>query len=169
MRHGKRVKKLGRTKEHRKAMLSNMTASLLAHIQIRTTLVKAKAVKRVVDRLITLAKKGNLHAKRQAYDVIRQRGLVKKLFDEIGPKFSERDGGYTRVLKLGTRRGDGAEMAVVELLMEKPIKVKEKGKKTKPEKKTAKAQVPETKEKQTKKQPQKTKTKVEEKSEKKEG
>lgn len=167
MRHGKRVKKLGRTKEHRKAMLSNMTASLLAHIQIRTTLVKAKAVKRVVDRLITLAKKGNLHAKRQAYDVIRQRGLVKKLFDEIGPKFSERDGGYTRVLKLETRRGDGAEMAVVELLMEKPIKVKEKGKKTKPEKKTAKA--PETKEKQTKKQPQKTKTKVEEKSEKKEG
>ncbi len=153
-------------------MLSNMAASLLAHIQIRTTLVKAKEVKRVVDRLITLAKRGDLYAKRQAYDVIRQRGLVKKLFDEIGPKFSQRNGGYTRVMKLGTRRGDGAKLAVVELLMEKPIKVKEKeekGKKTEPGKKAPKAKAPETKEKETKKEPKKSKAKSKEKPEQKEG
>jgi len=166
MRHGKRVKKLGRTKEHRKAMLCNMAASLLAHIQIRTTLTKAKAAKQVVDRLITLAKRGDLHARRQAYDVIRQRTLVKKLFNEIGPKFSQRNGGYTRVLKLGTRRGDGAQLAVLELLMEKPVKISQKEKKEKGEKKVAK--VSESKRKETKKEPKETKAKSKKKPEKKE-
>lgn len=166
MRHGKRVKKLGRTREHRKAMLCNMAASLLTHIQIRTTLTKAKAVKPVVDKLITLAKKGDLHARRQAYDVIRQRTLVKKLFDEIGPEFSKRKGGYTRVLKLGTRKGDGAQLAVLELLMEKPVKVTEKEKKEKGKKKTAKAS--ESKKEEIKKEPKETKTKSKKKTEKKE-
>jgi len=132
MRHQKRVKKLGRSKEHRKAMLANMAASLLANIQIRTTLVKAKEVKKVVEKLITLGKRGDLHAHRQAYDVIRDRKLVKKLFDEIAPEFKDRTGGYTRVMKLGRRRGDGAPTAVVELLMEKPVvPEKEEGKKKK--------------------------------------
>ncbi len=132
MRHQKRVKKLGRTKEHRKAMLANMAASLLANIQIRTTLVKAKEVKKVVEKLITLGKRGDLHAHRQAYDVIRDRKLVKKLFDEIAPEFKDRTGGYTRVMKMGRRRGDGAPTAVVELLMEKPVVAEKKeGKKKK--------------------------------------
>ena len=87
MRHGRRVKKLGRPKAHRKAMLYNMAASLLTHIQIRTTLAKAKEVKKVVDHLVSLAKRGDLWAKRQAYDVLRQHTLVKQLFEEIGPKF----------------------------------------------------------------------------------
>ncbi|MGB2697663.1 MAG: 50S ribosomal protein L17 [Candidatus Zixiibacteriota bacterium] len=140
MRHAKRVKKLGRTKEHRKAMLANMAASILANIQIRTTLVKAKEVRKVVENLITLGKRGDLHAHRLAYDVIRDRKLVKKLFDEIAPEFKDRTGGYTRVLKLGRRRGDGAHTAVVELLMKKPAVVeKEKGKK---EKGKAKAKAP---------------------------
>jgi len=130
MRHQKKVKKLGRTKEHRKAMLANMAASLLANIQITTTLAKAKEVRKVVEKLITLGKRGDLHAHRQAYDVIRDRKLVKKLFEEIAPEFENRTGGYTRVLKLGRRTGDGAHTAVVELLMEKPVVVeKEKGKK----------------------------------------
>jgi large subunit ribosomal protein L17 len=137
MRHTKRVKKLGRTREHRKAMLANMAASLLTNIQIKTTLTKAKEVRKVVEKLITLGKRGDLHAHRQAYDVIRDRKLVKKLFDEIAPEFQDRTGGYTRVLKLGRRIGDGAPTAVVELLMEKPVVVeREKGKK---EKKAAKA------------------------------
>lgn len=113
-------------------MLANMAASLLANIQIRTTLAKAKEIRKLVEKLITLGKRGDLHAHRQAYDVIRDRKLVKKLFDEIAPEFENRDGGYTRVLKLGKRRGDGAPTAVVELLMEKPVVVeKEKGKKEK--------------------------------------
>ena len=143
MRHQKRVKKLGRTKEHRKAMLANMAAALLANIQIRTTLPKAREVRKAVEKLITLAKRGDLHAHRQAYDVIRDRKLVKKLFDEIAPEFENRNGGYTRVLKLGRRRGDAAPTAVVELLMQKPVVVeKEKGKKTKG---TAKARKPKEK------------------------
>ena len=141
MRHAKRVKKLGRTKEHRKAMLANMAASLLANIQIRTTLVKAREVRKVVEKLITLGKRGDLHARRLAYDVIQDRKLVKKLFEEIAPEFTSRTGGYSRVLKLGRRRGDGAHIAVVELLMKKPVAVeKEKGKK---EKGKAKAKEPE--------------------------
>jgi large subunit ribosomal protein L17 len=132
MRHQKRVKKLGRTREHRKAMLANMAASLLANVQIKTTLHKAKEVRKVVDKLITLGKRGDLHAHRQVYDVIRDRKLVKKLFGEIAPQFENRNGGYTRVLKLGQRKGDGAPAAVVELLMKKSVVVeKEKGKKEK--------------------------------------
>lgn len=135
MRHGKRVKKLGRTKSHRKAMLANMAASLFMHYVIKTTEAKAKEVRKLAEKLITLAKRGDLHAHRQVHDVIKDRKLVKKLFNEIAPKFNDRKGGYTRVLKLGVRKGDGAPLSVVELLIEKPSKEQKKGKKAKAEKK----------------------------------
>ncbi len=131
MRHGRKVKKLGRTKSHRKAMLANMAASLFEYHIIKTTEPKAKEARKLAEKLITLAKKGDLHAHRQVYDVIKDRKLVKKLFDEIAPKLKEREGGYTRVLKLGVRRGDGASLSVLELLIEKPPKEEKKGKKEK--------------------------------------
>jgi len=136
MRHGKKTKKLSRTKSHRKAMLANMAASLFLYHVIKTTEAKAKEVKKLADKLITLAKKGNLHAHRQVYDVIKDRKLVKKLFDEIAPKLMDREGGYTRVLKLGTRRGDGASLSVVKLLVEKPASEEKEGKKEKHKKET---------------------------------
>jgi large subunit ribosomal protein L17 len=129
MRHGRKIKKLGRTQSHRKAMLANMAASLLMHNIIQTTEAKAKEVRKLAEKLITLGKRGDLHAHRQVYAVVRDRKLVKKLFDEIAPKFMEREGGYTRVLKLGIRRGDGAALAVVELLLEKAPKEEKKSKK----------------------------------------
>jgi large subunit ribosomal protein L17 len=137
MRHGRKVKKLGRTASHRKAMLANMAVSLFTYHLITTTEAKAKEVRKLADKLITLAKRGDLHAHRQVHDVIKDRKLVKKLFDEIAPKLKDREGGYTRVLKLGIRRGDGASLSVLELLIEKPPKEEKKGKeakKTKPEK-----------------------------------
>lgn len=152
MRHAKRVKKLGRTKSHRKAMLANMAASLLTYQVIKTTEAKAKEVRRLADKLISLGKKGDLHAHRQAYDVIKDRKLIKKLFDEIAPKFADREGGYTRVSKLGPRRGDGAPLSVVELLLERAPKEEKKGKKGKGEKKAkpaeAKAEKPKRKKKE---------------------
>ena len=135
MRHAKRVKKLGRTKSHRKAMLANMAASLLTYQVIKTTETKAKEVRKLAEKLISLGKRGDLHAHRQVYDVIKDRKLVKKLFDEIAPKFADREGGYTRVSKLGPRRGDGAPVSVVELLLERAPKEDKKGKKGKGEKK----------------------------------
>lgn len=152
MRHAKRVKKLGRTKTHRKAMLANMAASLLTYQVIKTTETKAKEVRKLAEKLITLAKRGDLHAHRQVYDVIRDRKLVKKLFDEIAPKFADREGGYTRVSKLGPRRGDGAPVAVVELLLEKPAKEEKKGKKRKAQKKAKPAEAKEAKPKAKKKE-----------------
>ena len=152
MRHAKRVKKLGRTKSHRKAMLANMAASLLTYQVIKTTETKAKEVRKLAEKLISLGKKGDLHAHRQAYDVIKDRKLVKKLFDEIAPKFADREGGYTRVSKLGPRRGDGAPLSVVELLLERAPKEEKKGKKGKAEKKAkpaeAKAEKPKRKKKE---------------------
>jgi large subunit ribosomal protein L17 len=135
MRHGRKIKKLGRTKSHRQAMLANMVTSLFAYNIIKTTEAKAKEVRKLAERLITLAKQGGLHAHRQVYDVIKDRKLVKKIFDEIAPKLNEREGGYTRVLKLGVRRGDGAQLSIVELLIEKPAKEEKKGKKEKGAKK----------------------------------
>jgi len=145
MRHGKRVKKLGRTKSHRKAMLANMAASLFMYRMIKTTEAKAKEVKKLAEKLITLAKRGDLHAHRQVYDVIRDRKLVKKIFDEIAPKFNDREGGYTRVVRLGIRKGDGAPVSVVELLIEKPPKEEKKGKKEKAAKKTKPEKIKEAK------------------------
>lgn len=135
MRHGRTVIKLSRNKSHREAMLSNMSASILENIQIRTTLTKARAVKRWTDHLITLGKRGDLHARRLAFAILQNRKLVKKLFDEIAPKLATRQGGYTKVLRLGYRLGDGAQMAVVQLMVEKPkVEKKEKGEKGEKEK-----------------------------------
>jgi large subunit ribosomal protein L17 len=145
MRHGRKVKKLGRTASHKKAMLANMAASLFAYQTIKTTDAKAKEVRRLAEKLITLAKRGGLHAHRQVYDVIKDRKLIKKLFDEIGPKFQDREGGYTRVSKLGPRKGDGAPLSVVELLIEKPPKEEKKGKKEKAKKKVKKEKTKESK------------------------
>ena len=108
MRHGKRIAKLGRTAPHRKAMLSNMMVSLFINERITTTQTRAKELKRTADRVLTCAKKGDLHARRQVLRVIADKQVVAKLFDELGPRYKSRNGGYTRVIKLGPRRGDGA-------------------------------------------------------------
>ena len=108
MRHGKVHRKLNRTAEHRKAMFGNMCAALIKHEQITTTLPKAKELRPVVEKLITLGKRGDLHARRQAIAQIRDVAMVKKLFDVLGPRYKERKGGYTRILKAGFRYGDNA-------------------------------------------------------------
>ncbi|MCP4074260.1 MAG: 50S ribosomal protein L17 [Hyphomicrobiales bacterium] len=116
MRHRKQGRKLNRTASHRKAMFANMAAALIEHEQIVTTLPKAKEMRRVADKLITLGKRGDLHARRQAISKIRDVVQVKKLFDVLGPRYQERSGGYTRVMKAGFRYGDNAPMAVIELV-----------------------------------------------------
>ncbi|HEX6103585.1 MAG TPA: 50S ribosomal protein L17 [Alphaproteobacteria bacterium] len=116
MRHGLSGRKLGRTTAHRKAMFANMAAALIKHEQITTTLPKAKDLRRVVDRLITLGKRGNLHARRQAISVLQDAELAQKLFGPLAERYSARNGGYTRVMKAGFRYGDAAPMAVIELV-----------------------------------------------------
>ena len=116
MRHGKKVAKLGRTASHRKAMLSNMMTSLFVNEKITTTQIRAKELKRKAEKIITFAKRGDLHARRQVLRVIPDKQVVAKLFDEIGPRFKSRNGGYTRVIKMGPRRGDGAFMSIIELV-----------------------------------------------------
>ncbi|KAA3662793.1 MAG: 50S ribosomal protein L17 [Calditrichaeota bacterium] len=116
MRHGKDHKNLGRTASHRRAMLSNLVASLFEHKQIRTTLAKAKEGRRFAERCITFGKKGTLAARRHVYKFIPQRKIIKVLFDEIAPTYTDRNGGYTRIIKLGRRKGDGAEIAILELV-----------------------------------------------------
>lgn len=116
MRHRKAGRKLNRTSTHRRALLAALANALIKHEQIATTLPKAKELRRVADRLITLAKRGDLHARRQAFARIRDNATVKKLFDTLGPRYAERPGGYTRVMKAGFRYGDSAPMAVIELV-----------------------------------------------------
>ncbi len=116
MRHRKSGRKLNRTASHRKALFANMAAALIKHEQIVTTLPKAKELRGVVDRLITLGKRGDLHARRQAISRLRDKVMVAKLFDTLGPRYRDRAGGYTRVLKAGFRYGDSAPMAVIELV-----------------------------------------------------
>lgn len=116
MRHRKAGRKLNRTPTHRSALLSSLANALIKHEQIATTLPKAKELRRITDRLITLAKRGDLHARRQAYARIRDDVMVAKLFETLGPRYAERSGGYTRVLKAGFRYGDSAPMAVIELV-----------------------------------------------------
>ena len=120
MRHGFTGRRLNRTSSHRKAMLSNMAVSLLTHEQITTTLPKAKEIRRVADRMVTLGKRGDLHARRQAASYLRDDAAVSKLFSVLAERFKERPGGYTRVLKAGFRHGDAAPMAVVELVDRDP-------------------------------------------------
>src|SRR3954469_4358070 len=116
MRHGKVYRKLNRTSEHRRAMFGNMAAALIKHEQIVTTLPKAKDLRPVVEKLVTLGKKGDLAARRQAIAEIRDVAMVKKLFEVLGPRYKERQGGYTRVLKAGYRYGDSAARAVIEFV-----------------------------------------------------
>jgi large subunit ribosomal protein L17 len=120
MRHRIAGRKLNRTASHRRALFANMSAALIKHEQIVTTLPKAKELRRVADRLITLAKRGNLHSRRLAVARVRDEVMVKKLFDILGPRYKERSGGYTRVLRAGYRHGDSAPMAVIELVDRDP-------------------------------------------------
>jgi large subunit ribosomal protein L17 len=148
MRHGNGLRKFNRTSSHRLAMLRNMTVSLLRHEEIRTTLPKAKELRRVAEPMITLGKKPSLANRRLAFDRLRDRGIVEKLFDDLGPRFAKRNGGYLRILKAGFRKGDNAPLALVmltELAAEvaaepKPEERKKKAGASKAEeKKTAKA------------------------------
>lgn len=115
MRHLNAGRKLNRTSAHRKAMLRNMVTSLLEHERLQTTDAKAKELRRWAERMVTLGKRGTLHARRQAAAFVRDKAVVKKLFDEIAPRFQSRPGGYTRITKVGTRRGDAAPLSVIEL------------------------------------------------------
>ncbi len=116
MRHRMSGRKLNRTSSHRKAMFANMAVALLKHEQIKTTLPKAKELKPIVDKLITLGKRDTLHAKRRVFAILRDEATTAKLFDTLAPRYAERHGGYTRVLKAGFRYGDSAPMAVIELV-----------------------------------------------------
>ncbi len=143
MRHRKSGRKLGRTTSHKKALLSNIAASLLEHKQIKTTTAKAKEARRTVERLITFAKRGTLADRRQVLRVIRDRKIVKTLFDEIAPGYENRNGGYTRVIQLGRRRGDGAELALLELVGYEGVQIEKQ--KAKEEEKAKKAKKKEEK------------------------
>lgn len=116
MRHARGYRRLNRTHEHRKAMFANMSGSLIEHEQIKTTLPKAKELRPIVEKLITLAKRGDLHARRQAAAQLKQEAHVAKLFDILGPRYAERQGGYVRVLRAGFRYGDMAPMAIIEFV-----------------------------------------------------
>ena len=135
MRHQKKTLKLGRTAEHRKALLANQVCSLIEHQRIKTTLAKAKAVRPLAEKMVTLGKKGSLHARRTALAVLRQADAVKKLFDEVAPRAAERNGGYTRIVKLGARKSDAAAVAFIEwvdtpVVVDEPV-TEEKSKKSK--------------------------------------
>ena len=110
------TRKLGRTSDHRRAMLRAMTTYLLENGRIETTVTRAKEVRAMAEKMVTLGKRDDLHAKRQVFSYITKEDVAKKVIDEIGPKYSDRDGGYTRIIKTGVRRGDAAEMAIIELV-----------------------------------------------------
>jgi len=116
MNHNKSYRKLGRRSDHRKAMMMNLTISLLREEKIETTVTRAKELRKFAERMITLGKKGDLAARRRAFAFLRDKEVVTKLFAEVAPKYSERNGGYTRIMKTGVRRGDSAEMAIIELV-----------------------------------------------------
>jgi large subunit ribosomal protein L17 len=160
MRHQKKTVKLGRTAEHRKALLANQVCSLIEHQRIKTTLAKAKAVRPLAERMVTLGKNGSIHARRTALATLRQKNAVKKLFDDVAPRSAERNGGYTRIVKLGQRKSDSAPMAFIEwvdmaeVVEEKPAEEKKakrkeaesKPKKIEPEAATPKEEEPAAKE-----------------------
>jgi large subunit ribosomal protein L17 len=152
MRHQKKTIKLGRTAEHRRALLANQVCALIEHQRIKTTLAKAKAVRPLAERMVTLGKNGSIHARRTALAVLRQKNAVKKLFDDISQRSAERNGGYTRIVKLGARKSDSARMAFIEwvdaeqLVEEKPAKEKKAKRKepeAKPQQKTPEREQPE--------------------------
>jgi large subunit ribosomal protein L17 len=145
MRHQKKTIKLGRTAEHRKALLANQVCSLIEHQRVKTTLAKAKAVRPLAERMVTLGKNGSIHARRTALATLRQKNAVKKLFDDIAARSAERNGGYTRIVKLGQRKSDSAPMAFIEwvdmaeVVAEKPAEEK-KAKRKEAEPKPKKAE-----------------------------
>jgi large subunit ribosomal protein L17 len=116
MRHHRAGRKLGRDASHRKALYANLTGSLIEHGRIRTTVAKAKEVRPIAEQMITLARRGDVHARRQALAYLRSQDVVHKLFSEVAPRFADRPGGYSRIVKLGPRQGDAAEMAYLELV-----------------------------------------------------
>jgi large subunit ribosomal protein L17 len=155
MRHGKQVKKLGVKKPHRTAMLSNLANSLISNGRIKTTTARAKVLQSDVEKLITLAKRGDIHARRQAHSRLKNRENVKKLFDEIAGEFKETNGGYTRRALYGRRLGDGATLSVVELNIEKKVVEEGKGKKKK-KSESAKTDTDKVKKRSEKKEPRKS-------------
>ena len=157
MRHQKKTVRLGRKAEHRKALLANQVCSLIEHRRIKTTLAKAKAVRPIAEKMVTLGKNGSIHARRTAFATLRQKDAVKKLFDEIAPASTERNGGYTRIIRLGQRHSDSASMALIEwvdatvVVEEKPAEEK-KAKKEKAPKPEATETKTESKTKETKRE-----------------
>jgi large subunit ribosomal protein L17 len=156
MRHQKANKKLGMDSSHRKAMLRNMVTSLIEHERITTTDTRAKELRRIADRMVTLGKRGGLHALRQALEVIRLKSVAKKLFDEIAPRYKDIHGGYTRIVKIGHRHGDNAPVSIIEFTIQKPEEKKaEKKSEKKAEKATGKKTVKKAEKKAEKKTEQK--------------
>jgi large subunit ribosomal protein L17 len=137
MRHQKKTIKLGRTADHRKALLANQVCSLIEHQRIKTTLAKAKAVRPLAERMVTLGKNGSIHARRTAFATLRQKEAVKKLFEDIAPRSAERNGGYTRIVKLGQRKSDSAPMAFIEWVDMAEVVEEKPGKEEKAKKKEA--------------------------------
>ena len=157
MRHQKKTLKLGRKAEHRKALLANQVCSLIEHQRIKTTLAKAKAVRPLAEKMVTLGKNGSIHARRTAFSTLRHKDAVKKLFDEVAPRSTERNGGYTRIVRLGQRKSDSASMAFIEwvdaavVVEEQPAedkKAKKKEPKAEPKQKEPKHEEPKAKEKE---------------------
>src|SRR2546430_15482711 len=157
MRHQKKTVKLGRTAEHRKALLANQVCALIEHQRIKTTLAKAKAARPRAEKMVTLGKKGSIHARRNALATLRQKPAVKKLFDQIARRSTDRNGGYTRIVRLGQRKSDSAPMAFIEwvdaavVVEEKPAeekKAKKKEPKAEPKQKETKREEPKAKEKE---------------------
>lgn len=145
MRHQKKTVRLGRKAEHRKALLANQVCSLIEHRRIKTTLAKAKAVRPIAEKMVTLGKNGSIHARRTAFATLRHKDAVKKLFDEIAPASTERNGGYTRIIRLGQRRSDSASMALIEwvdatIVVEEKAAEEQKTKKEKAPKAETKAE-----------------------------
>src|SRR5947208_12393563 len=141
MRHQKKTVRLGRKAEHRKALLANQVCNLIEHQRIKTTLAKAKAVRPVAEQMVTLRKNGSIHARRTAFSTLRHKDSVKKLFDEIAPRSTERNGGYTRIVQLGQRKSDSASMAFIEWV-DAAQAIEEKEPKEKPAKKQKEAAPP---------------------------
>jgi large subunit ribosomal protein L17 len=142
MRHLKSGKKLGRNAAHRKALMRNMAVSLFRHERVETTEAKAKVLRSFAEKIITLAKRGDLHAIRQVAADINDKAVVQKLFQELGPKYQERNGGYTRILKLGPRKGDNAPMALVELVDSDVLETKKRDKEEKAARKRRREEQP---------------------------
>jgi large subunit ribosomal protein L17 len=153
MRHQKKTVRLGRKAEHRKALLANQVCNLIEHQRIKTTLAKAKAVRPLAERMVTLGKNGSIHARRTAFSTLRHKDAVKKLFDEIAPRSTDRNGGYTRIVRLGQRKSDSASMAFIEwvdaaVVVEEKSTEEKKTKKKEP-KAEPKHEEPKAKEKET--------------------